>query len=72
MKFKTNKYLRKREKLSLLKGIWMFLCQAMKYVSNLKSHPAPFNLDLECFQGWGIYHFSGQPIAVFHHFVFNC
>ena len=23
--------------------------------------------DLECFQGWGIYHLSGQPVPVFHH-----
>jgi len=21
----------------------------------------------ECFQGWGIYHLSGQPVPVFHH-----
>jgi len=22
---------------------------------------------LECFQGWGIDHISGQPVPVFHH-----
>jgi len=26
-----------------------------------------FQLDLECFQGWDIYHLSGQPVPVFHH-----
>ena len=28
---------------------------------------SPVQPDLECFQGWGIYHLSGQPLAVFHH-----
>jgi len=28
---------------------------------------SPVQPGLECFQGWGIYHFSGQPIPVFHH-----
>ncbi|KAK4831083.1 hypothetical protein QYF61_015281 [Mycteria americana] len=28
---------------------------------------SPVQLDLECFQGWGIYHPSGQPVPVFHH-----
>jgi len=27
---------------------------------------SPIQPDLECFQGWGIYHLSGQPVAVFH------
>ena len=22
--------------------------------------------DLKCFQGWGMYHLSGQPVPVFH------
>ena len=28
---------------------------------------SPVQSDLECFQGWGIYHLSGQPVPVFHH-----
>ncbi|KAK4829131.1 hypothetical protein QYF61_002210 [Mycteria americana] len=28
---------------------------------------APSNLTLNRFQGWGIYHLSGQPVPVFHH-----
>ena len=28
---------------------------------------SPIQPDLECFQGWGIYHLSGQPIPVPHH-----
>ena len=28
---------------------------------------SPVQPDLECFQGWGIYHLSGQPVPVFHH-----
>jgi len=28
---------------------------------------SPIQSDLECFQGWGIYHLSGQPVPVFHH-----
>jgi len=27
----------------------------------------PVQPDLECFQGWGIYHLSGQPMPMFHH-----
>ena len=27
----------------------------------------PVQPDLECFQGWGIYNLSGQPVLVFHH-----
>ena len=26
----------------------------------------PVQPDLECFQGWGIYRLSGQPVPVFH------
>ncbi|KAK4822001.1 hypothetical protein QYF61_006615, partial [Mycteria americana] len=28
---------------------------------------SPVQPDLECFQGWGIYRLSGQPVPVFHH-----
>jgi len=28
---------------------------------------SPVQPDLECFQGWGIYHLSGQPMPVSHH-----
>jgi len=28
---------------------------------------SPIQPDLECFQGWSIYHLSGQPALVFHH-----
>ncbi|KAK4810053.1 hypothetical protein QYF61_005116 [Mycteria americana] len=28
---------------------------------------SPIQPDLECFQGWGIYHLSGQPVPVLHH-----
>ncbi|KAK4832829.1 hypothetical protein QYF61_025817, partial [Mycteria americana] len=28
---------------------------------------SPSQPDLEWFQGWGIYHLSGQPVPVFHH-----
>jgi len=27
---------------------------------------SPVQPDLECFQGWGIYHLSGQPVPLFH------
>ena len=28
---------------------------------------SPVQPGLECFQGWGLHHFSGQPVPVFHH-----
>jgi len=28
---------------------------------------SPVQPGLECFQGWGIYHLSGQPVPVFQH-----
>ena len=28
---------------------------------------SPIQPDFECFQGWGIYHLSGQPVLVLHH-----
>ena len=28
---------------------------------------SPIQPDLECFQGWGTYHLSGQPVPVFYH-----
>ena len=28
---------------------------------------SPVQPGLECSQGWGIYHLSGQPVPVFHH-----
>ena len=28
---------------------------------------SPIQPDLECFQGQGTYHLSGQPVSVFHH-----
>jgi len=28
---------------------------------------SPVQPGLECFQGWGIHHLSGQPVPVFHH-----
>ena len=28
---------------------------------------SPVKLGLECFQGWGIYHLSVQPVPVSHH-----
>ncbi|KAK4823976.1 hypothetical protein QYF61_008595 [Mycteria americana] len=28
---------------------------------------SPVQPGLECFQGWSIYHLSGQPVPVFHH-----
>ena len=28
---------------------------------------SPIQPDLECFQGWGIYHLSGQLVSVFHY-----
>ena len=28
---------------------------------------SPIQPGLECFQGWGTYHLSGQPIPAFHH-----
>ncbi|KAK4805635.1 hypothetical protein QYF61_009861 [Mycteria americana] len=28
---------------------------------------SPIQPDLKCFQGWGTYHLSGQPVRVFHH-----
>jgi len=28
---------------------------------------SPIQPNLECFQGWGIHHLSGQPVPVFHY-----
>jgi len=28
---------------------------------------SPIQPDLECFQGWGIYHLSGKPVPEFQH-----
>jgi len=28
---------------------------------------SPVQPGLECFQGWGIYHLSGQPVPVINH-----
>jgi len=43
------------------------LCNEQGHLSLHQVAQSSVQPDLDCFQGWGIYHLSGQPIPVFHH-----
>ena len=43
------------------------LCNEQGYLQLDQVAQSPVQPDLECCQGWGIYHLSGQPVPVFHH-----
>lgn len=51
-----------------LKGFLQPLWNVLGYLPLYQTSHNPIQHDLECFQGWGIYHLSGQPIPVFPHF----
>jgi len=42
-------------------------CHGQKYLSLDQVAQSPIQPELEYFQGWGIYHLSGQPVPVPHH-----
>ena len=42
-------------------------CNQQGHLQLAQVAQSPVQPDLECFQGWGIYHLSGQSIPVFHH-----
>ena len=44
-----------------------FLCNEQGHLQLDQVAQSPIQRDLECFQGWGIYNLSGQPVPVFHH-----
>ena len=51
-----------------------FKGQLVQPPCNEQGHPpldqvaqSPVQPDLECFQGWSIYHLSGQPVPLFFH-----
>jgi len=43
------------------------LCNEQGHLQLAQVAHSPVQPDLEFFQGWGIYHLSGQPMTVFHH-----
>jgi len=43
------------------------LCNKQGHLKLDQVAQSPIQPGLECFQGWGIYHLSGQPVPVFHH-----
>jgi len=42
-------------------------CSEQGHLQSHQVSQSPIQADLECFQGWGIYHLSGQPVPTFHH-----
>jgi len=42
-------------------------CSEHGYVQLDQAAQSPVQPGLECFQGWGLHYFSGQPVPVFHH-----
>ncbi|KAK4816838.1 hypothetical protein QYF61_023902 [Mycteria americana] len=42
-------------------------CNEQGHLQLDQAAQSPIQPDLECLQGWGIYHLSGQPVPVFHH-----
>jgi len=42
-------------------------CSEQGHLQLDQAAQSPIQPGLECFQGWGTYHLSGQPVTVFHH-----
>ena len=42
-------------------------CSEQGYLLLDQVAQSPVQPGLECFQGWGFYHLSGQPLPMFHH-----
>jgi len=43
------------------------LCYGQGHLPLNQVAQSPIQAGLECFQGWGIYNLSGQPVLVSHH-----